>query len=393
MKHVLMHNNFIKEDFKEVKKLFNKKNPILTQSKKVLEFEKKWSKWLGVKYSTYVNSGSSANYISISILKEINKNPKKNEIIVPALTWVSDINSVILNNFKPVFVDINLSNLSMDIEQVKKKINKKTLAIFITHAQGFNGLNSELIKIIKKKKIFLIEDVCESHGAKFKEKKLGNYGSISNFSFYFAHHMTTIEGGMISTNDKKIYELSRVFRSHGLLRETNNPRFEKQQIRKYSHLSPQFIFLYPTLNFRNNEVGAVIGISQLRRLDINNKKRIKNFKFFLKLLDENKYFKNYDLKGSCNYAFPIILKTKSLKKRDNFEKVLTKHNIEFRRGNAGGGNQLRQPYLRKYLKVKSFKNFNNVEQVHNFGYYIGNYPNLKNTKIKKICKILNKIKF
>ena len=244
--------------------------------------KKKWSKWLGVKYSTYVNSGSSANYISISILKEINKNPKKNEIIVPALTWVSDINSVILNNFKPVFVDINLSNLSMDIEQVKKKINKKTLAVFITHAQGFNGLNSELIKIIKKKKIFLIEDVCESHGAKFKEKKLGNYGSISNFSFYFAHHMTTIEGGMISTNDKKIYELSRVFRSHGLLRETNNPRFEKQQIRKYSHLSPQFIFLYPTLNFRNNEVGAVIGISQLRRLDINNKKRIKNFKFFLK---------------------------------------------------------------------------------------------------------------
>ena len=388
-----MHNNFIKEDFKEVKKLFNKKNPILTQSKKVLEFEKKWSKWLGVKYSTYVNSGSSANYISISILKEINKNPKKNEIIVPDLTWVSDINSVILNNFKPVFVDINLSNLSMDIEQVKKKINKKTLAVFITHAQGFNGLNSELIKIIKKKKIFLIEDVCESHGAKFKEKKLGNYGSISNFSFYFAHHMTTIEGGMISTNDKKIYELSRVFRSHGLLRETNNPRFEKQQIRKYSHLSPQFIFLYPTLNFRNNEVGAVIGISQLRRLDINNKKRIKNFKFFLKLLDENKYFKNYDLKGSCNYAFPIILKTKSLKKRDNFEKVLTKHNIEFRRGNAGGGNQLRQPYLRKYLKVKSFKNFNNVEQVHNFGYYIGNYPSLKNAKIKKICKILNKIKF
>ena len=388
-----MHNNFIKEDFKEVKKLFNKKNPILTQSKKVLEFEKKWSKWLGVKYSTYVNSGSSANYISISILKEINKNPKKNEIIVPALTWVSDINSVILNNFKPVFVDINLSNLSMDIEQVKKKINKKTLAVFITHAQGFNGLNSELIKIIKKKKIFLIEDVCESHGAKFKEKKLGNYGSISNFSFYFAHHMTTIEGGMISTNDKKIYELSRVFRSHGLLRETNNPRFEKQQIRKYSHLSPQFIFLYPTLNFRNNEVGAVIGISQLRRLDINNKKRIKNFKFFLKLLDENKYFKNYDLKGSCNYAFPIILKTKSLKKRDNFEKVLTKYNIEFRRGNAGGGNQLRQPYLRKYLKVKSFKNFNNVEQVHNFGYYIGNYPSLKNAKIKKICKILNKIKF
>ena len=99
-KHPLMHNNFTRSDFSEVKKLFNKKNPILTQSKKVKEFEKKWSKWLGVKYSTFVNSGSSANYISISLLKIINKDKNKNEIIVPSLTWISDISSVILNGFK-----------------------------------------------------------------------------------------------------------------------------------------------------------------------------------------------------------------------------------------------------------------------------------------------------
>ena len=171
----------------------NKKN-ILTQSKKVLEFEKKWSKWLGVRYSTFVNSGSSANYISLAILKIINKNKKKNEIIVPSLTWVSDINSVIMNGFKPVFVDINLENLSMNIKNVLKKVNKKTLAVFITHAQGFNGLNKELLSKLKKRKIYLIEDVCESHGAKFKGKKLGSFGQISNFSFYYAHHMTTIEG-------------------------------------------------------------------------------------------------------------------------------------------------------------------------------------------------------
>ena len=177
-----MSDNFTKSDMNEVKKFINHKNITLTQSKKVKEFEKKWSRWLGVKYSVFVNSGSSANYITISALKIINKNKIKNEIIVPALTWVSDINSVIMNGFKPVFVDINFSNLSMNVDEILKKISKKTLAVFITHAQGFNGLNNKLLQVLKKKKIHLIEDVCESHGATFKGKRLGNYGLISNFS-------------------------------------------------------------------------------------------------------------------------------------------------------------------------------------------------------------------
>ena len=390
-KHPLMHNNFSKSDFSEVKKLFNKKNPILTQSKKVIKFEKKWSSWLGVKYSTFVNSGSSANYISISLLKILNKNKNKNEIIVPSLTWISDISSVILNGFKPVFVDINLSNLSMNIDEVIKKVNKKTLAIFITHAQGFNGLNEKLLKFLKKKRIHLIEDVCESHGATFKNKKLGTFGLISNFSFYYAHHMTTIEGGMISTNDKKIYETVKILRSHGMVRESKNNNFENKMINKYKKLSPQFIFLYPTLNFRNNEIGASIGLNQLKKLNFNNKKRSFNFNYFLKNLDEKKYWKNFDTKGSSNYAFPIILQTTNLKKRDYFELILKKNGIEFRRGNAGGGNQLRQPYLKKYTKNIPLNKFPNVEKVHFFGYYIGNYPSLSKVKIKWIVNILNKI--
>ena len=138
--HPLMHNNFTKSDMRSVSNLLKQKNIILTQSKHVKNFEKKWSKWLGVKYSVFVNSGSSANLVTISILKMLYK---KNEIILPSLTWVSDVNSVILNNFKPVFVDINLKNLCMSENQIIKKINKKTLAVFITHAQGFNGLNSK----------------------------------------------------------------------------------------------------------------------------------------------------------------------------------------------------------------------------------------------------------
>ena len=391
-KHSLMSNNFTRSDMDQVKKFINRKNITLTQSKKVKEFEKKWSSWLGTKYSVFVNSGSSANFITISALKIINKNPKKNEIIVPTLTWVSDINSVVMNGFKPVFVDINFSNLSMNIDNVLKKISKKTLAVFITHAQGFNGLNNKLLEVLKKKNIHLIEDVCESHGATFQNKRLGNHGLISNFSFYYAHHLTTIEGGMVCTNDKKIYEIIKILRSHGMLREANNKKYEKKLVNKYKYLSPKFIFMYPSLNFRNNEIGAVIGINQLKSLNKNNLLRTRNFKLFLKLLDPKKFFIDFDIVGSSNYAFPVILKTTNFKKRDLFEKELLKNGIEFRRGNAGGGNQLRQPYINNVVKNINLKKFKNVDHVHFFGYYIGNYPSLNQNKINSICKILNNIK-
>jgi CDP-6-deoxy-D-xylo-4-hexulose-3-dehydrase len=389
--HPLMENNIQQEDVNEIIKfLKNNKKRIFTQSEKVKEFEFKWSKWLGVKYSVFVNSGASANLLSISALKILYG---KGEIIVPTLTWISDIASVIQNNFKPIFIDIDPKNLSMNEEFLLKKISKKTKAVFLTHVQGFNGLSSNLLEILRKKKIPLIEDVCESHGASFRNKKLGTYGLMSNFSFYYAHHISTIEGGMICTNNKKIYELLKILRSHGMVRESGNIKFEKLMIKKYPDLSPKFIFLYPAYNVRNNEISAVIGLSQLKRLDANNKNRIKNLKIFLKNIDCNKYRNNYFLEGSCNYAFPLVLKKKSIKNRNLLEKILIKNKIEFRRGNAGGGNQLRQPYLKQYVKNINLKNFKEVDHIHFFGYYIGNYPSLKKEKILKICKILNDISY
>jgi len=387
--HPLMHNNFTKADMNTAIQILKKRNPILTQSKYVELFETAWSKWLGVKYSVFVNSGSSANLLTMTILKILYG---KGEIILPTLTLSSDVNSVIQNNFKPVFVDINPRNLCMSVDEIIKKTNKNTLAVFMTHVQGFNGLTSKLISFLKKKNIILIEDVCEAHGATFNNKKLGTFGKISNFSFYYAHHMSTIEGGMVCTNDKKIYEKIRILRSHGMLRESKNPVFEKKIIKKNPKLSPKFIFLYPGYNFRNNEIGGAIGLSQLKSLDKNNKKRKENFKFFLKLLDKSNYRTDFQVEGSCNYAFPVILKSNKMKFRSLFEKKLIKNKIEFRRGNAGGGNQLRQPYLEKFTKKINLQKFIEVDHIHFFGYYIGNYPSLTKEKIKKICKILNNIK-
>ncbi len=388
--HPLMDNNISNDDIDSLLKFIkNNKKKIFTQSTQVQKLEKEWSKWLGVKYSVFVNSGSSANLLSILISKILFG---AGEIIVPTLTWVSDIASVIQNDFKPVFVDINPRTLCMDENQIFKKINKNTRAIFLSHIQGFNGLSQNLLSVLKKKKIALIEDVCESHGATYKNKKLGSYGLLSNFSFYYAHHMTTIEGGMICSNNKKVFELARMLRSHGMVRECGNKKFEKMLIKKNKNLSPKFIFLYPAYNLRNTEMPAVIGLNQLKTLDKNIKKRNQNFSTFLRNIDKSIFYTDFNLDGVSNYAFPVVLKDKNFELRDKFEKLMIKNKIEFRRGNAGGGNQLRQPYLKKYLNENKLSEFPNVDHIHFFGYYIGNYPSLKRSKILKICKILNSIK-
>jgi len=388
-KHPLMFNNITLKD-RVLAANFIKKNDIFTQSKKVKEFEKKWSNWLGVKYSIFVNSGSSANFLTFAALNIFLKNTA--EVIVPPLTWNSDIVSILKNGFTPKFVDINLKNLSLDEDQIIKNITKKTKIIFLTHAQGFNGLSERLLRFLKKKKLILIEDVCESHGAEFKKKKLGAFGLISNFSFYYAHHLSTIEGGMICTNNKKLYHIFQMLRGHGLIREVSDKKIVRNIAKKYPKLSAKFIFLYPGYNMRNNEISAVIGINQLKRLDKNIKNRKRNFEIFLNNIDSTIYVKNFDTQGNSNYAFPLILNSKNIQLRNKLENLMNKHKIEFRRGNAGGGNQLRQPYLKKFFKKYKMKNFKNVEHIHFFGYYIGNYPSLKKEKILKLCKILNSVK-
>ncbi len=386
----LMTNNILDEDKKALLNFIKSTNKF-TSGIKVKEFEKKWSKWLGVKYSTFVNSGASANLISLHILKELKRN--KSEVILPAFTWNSDVVSVLNAGFKPIFVDIKLKNLALDEEQVKKKINKNTAAIFLTHAMGFPGISSNFLKFIKKRKIFLIEDVCESHGAKLNNKKLGSLGDISNFSFYYAHHMTTIEGGMVCTNSKQIDTIVKMKRGHGLLRDSQNETLINKTKRKLKDLNSDFIFLTEGFNLRNNELSAVIGLQQLKRLNKIIKARNINHRLFIKHLRKDIFFTDFDLKGSSNYAFQLILKKRDKKLFNKVLSVLKNNSIEYRVGSVGGGNQLRQPYLKSYNFRKKYKTLKNTEHMHFYGLYIGNYPHLDHKKIIKLCKLLDKIKF
>ena len=281
----------------------------------------------------------------------------------------------------------------MNDELIIKKINKNTKAVFLSHIQGFNALSDKLLKFLNKKKIILIEDVCESHGASFKNKKLGTYGWLSNFSFYYAHHLSTIEGGMICTNDMNAYDDLIQLRSHGMVRELRNENKKKLLIKKNKLLNKDFIFLYPAYNLRNTELGGILGISQLSRLDDYIKKRNINHKVFLDNIDKEIFYTDFNMMGHSNYAFNLILRPAYKNKINKLKKLLEKNQIEFRMGSAGGGNQLRQPYIQKYVKKNEFKKYPNTEYVHFYGMYLGNYPELKKKKILKLTKILNKIRF
>ena len=373
----LMSNNINQGDKKALVKFINSSDKF-TNGEKVKNFEKKWSKWLGVKYSTFVNSGASANLITVKILQELKRN--KTEVIVPAFTWSSDIISVINSGFKPIFVDINLKNLALNENLVKKKITKNTAAIFLTHAMGFMGISKKFLDFINKKKIFLIEDTCESHGIRLGKKKGGALGQISNFSFYYSHHMSTIEGGMICTNSKEIDSLARMKRGHGLLRESQNSSLIKKVKSSYKDLNSDFIFFTEGFNMRNTELSAIIGIEQIKRLNQNIKARNQNHELFLKHIRKDIFFTNFDLKGSSNYGLHLILKNKN---KSLFEKViqaLKLNSIEYRIGSAGGGNQLRQPYLKKFRSKYNFKNFSNTEHMHFFSLYVGNSLGLKKVR-------------
>ena len=386
----LMENNITAEDRQAVID-FLQGDPILTQSENVRAFEREWSEWLGVPHSVFVNSGASANFITMAALRHL-RGP--GEVIVPPLTWVSDIASVLAAGHTPVFADVLPRTLAMDPRKVAAALTDRTRAVFLTHCQGFDGLDDGLLAELERRGIPLIEDVCESHGATHDGRKAGTFGLASNFSFYFAHHMSTIEGGMICTRDEDFYQTCRMLRSHGMVRESDSPGFRRKWEDASPDLNPKFIFAWPAGNCRSTEINAVIGRSQLKRLDANNARRTENFKLFLSRLDPGLYWTDFPIEGSVNYAFPLVMNTPDDALRDRLMAVLDANGIEHRRGNAGGGNQLRQPYLDGIAPPKADlpRLFPVVDHIHFFGFYIGNYPSLDADRIRRLCDILNSVR-
>jgi CDP-4-dehydro-6-deoxyglucose reductase, E1 len=388
-KFPLMRNNIAREDLDAVIRHLQADDPILTNGPQCAAFEAEWSQWLGVKHSVFVNAGASANLLSMAVLKI--RHPQGGEVIVPPLTWVSDIASVLQNGFQPVFADIDPSSLAMAPHEILKKITERTRAVFLTHVQGFDGLTDALLAELARRGIPLIEDVCESHGATHAGARLGSFGWMSNFSFYYAHHMSTIEGGMVCTNDAKVYQQLRMLRGHGMVREATDMDWRATWRETHPDLNPDFIFAYPAYNVRNTEIGGIMGRSQLKRLDANVQRRTRNLLRFLDRIDPRRFRTDFKLDGSSNYAFNLILNDADDVFVQRLMTAMREAGIEFRRGSAGGGNQIRQPYLRGIVPDNHHLEFPHAEHVHFYGFYLGNFPDLRDDEIDAICAIVNAV--
>lgn len=379
----LMEGKF---DFREREKLcdFIKNTDRFTNGPLVKEFEQTWSDWLGVTNSVMTNSGASGNYLSVAILKHLKG---VGEVIVPSLGWSTDVSSLIQLGLTPVLVDINPSNLCIDSDALEDAITPKTVAVVLIHTLGFNGLSEHIIDICQRNNLFLIEDCCEAHGATYENKRVGSVGDLSVFSFYYGHHITTIEGGMVCSNNSEYYDFAKMFRSHGMIREASDDVLE-YYLQEFKDLNPLFTFAVPGFNFRPTEINAFIGLQQMLNIDSIVEKRTSNLIYWLNALNKNKYFTNFNDKGSSNFALPLLLNDESPALFSEVKKCLIENNVEFRVGTAGGGNLARQPFvINNEHRISG--NLKNTEKIHNYGLYVGNHENLKIEQIDSLVEVLN----
>jgi len=346
-------------------------NDKLTNGPKVREFEKQWALWSGSKHALMVNSGSSANFLMLAAIKEKFGLNNGDKVLVPACTWATNISPVIQLGFRPLFCDINLTNYSFDLNHLKqiKSIHPDVRVIFVTHLLGYSADNEIYQELFPK--AFIIDDVCESHGCRGPDGlQRGSNSLAASFSFYFGHHMTTIEGGMINTNNEELYDLLRMKRSHGLARESNNPQKYAAQ---YPHLHEQFLFMTDGYNFRSTEINAVLGLNQLPRLNQMIEQRRKNFKRFTQIIDQHldKFYPVVYQETNSNFALPFVARNENTIK--TLKQHLTKNGIEHRP--IVGGNLLRQPFLKGHTFAYPdllYKQKYTVDLINDQALYIGN---------------------
>ena len=376
-----LQENILEKSDKDKLSEFINSTDRFTQFNMVKLFEKAWSKWQGCKYSVFVNSGSSADLVMLDAVKEHHKLPDNCEVLVPAVTWTTNITSVIQAKMKPVFVDINLEDLAFDYAALERAVTPQTKIVLITHLLGLPANIAKIKAIAEKRGLIVLEDCCESHGAHTGGKKVGNHGAASTFSFYWGHHMTTIEGGMICTDSDELNDLFLLKRSHGLARELDPSKHDFYR-KKYPEVSFDFLFLTHGYNFRNTELHATIGIEQLKHLDryiaIRNENHHKFAALIAPLGDKICHF---TAEGISSFCLPFIFKDQ--KDMERLRAKCREAQIETRP--IVGANLLRQPCFKAY---GNYKDFPNAETLHQNGFYIGNNQFVDDTRLNQLKEVL-----
>jgi len=360
-----------------------------TNGPKVKELEKAWSEWLGCNHSLFVSSGSTANFLLVAAVKEYYGLKDGDKVLLPACTWVTNVAPIIQLGLQPVFCDINIVDFSFDESELKKLAvkHKDIKLIFVTHLLGFSSktrINGTLQELFPK--AIIMDDVCESHGCKLADGgKVGSDNSSigSTFSTYFGHHLTSVEGGFVSTNNFELYDLMKMKRSHGMARES---LMFNRYAEKYPDIDKQFLFITDGYNFRNTDLNAVLGLSQLNKLNDSIKIRNENYKEFCDiLLDHANRFFPMEYSDTCSsFCLPFICSSKAVKMK--LQKAFTEHGIEYRP--IVSGNLLRHPFL-KYYKIDTKKQLTNADIIHDFGLYIGNSQFVGKKHLELLSTILD----
>jgi CDP-6-deoxy-D-xylo-4-hexulose-3-dehydrase len=355
--------------------------PRLTKGDLTIELEKKWANKLGTKYSVFVNSGSSSILLTLAALKHTNR-LKNNKIIVPALSWATDLSSPMLLGLDPILCDCNLQDLSCDLNHLEELFKQDSpAALILVSVLGLVPQMDQIIELCKNYDVILLEDVCESMGSKFNNNYLGTFGLASFFSMYFGHHLSTIEGGFINTNDEDLYYALLMMRSHGWVRDLPE---QKQNEFKENYNLTQFDNLYnfylPGMNLRSTDLQAYRGIRSIDKLDTFSITRNANFNYYMSNIKNN----DLDIRVSdtdfiSNFAMPIVCKN-----RHEIVNALAKHNIECRPLIAG--NLANKPFWYEQFIKPSLKNCELIDQ---FGFYIPNHQTLTNIDLDRIIQIIN----
>ena len=355
--------------------------PRLTKGELTWELESKWAKKIGTKYSVYLNSGSSAILLTLAALQHTNR-LKNNKVIVPGLSWATDVSSPMLLGMEPILCDCNLEDLSCDLIHLEKLFIEHSPSSFILVSPlGLVPNMEKIIELCEKYDVILLEDVCESMGSKYENKFLGSFGFASFFSMYFGHHLSTIEGGFINTNDENFYYSLLMMRSHGWDRDL--PKKIQDKLRnenKINDFDSLYTFYLPGFNLRSTDLQAFIGLRSIDKLDEYVENRNKNFKLYKSLIDNNK-LKIMDNNSNfiSNFAYPIVNKN-----RVNIIEKLIKNNIEVRPLIAGDISKYPM-WIKKYGKIS----LPNCQLINEFGFYVPNHQDLTSEEINFIVDIIN----
>jgi len=373
------------EELKIANELLSSKN--LTMGENVKEFEKKFADYIGTNYAVMFNSGSSANLAILTALKYV-KNSQIQEgdnIIVPAVSWSTTYYPISQNGFVLNFVDINSDTLNIDINKIENAINPKTKAIFAVNLLGNPSSLIELQKIAKRYDLILLEDNCESLGASIDSKMTGSFGFASSHSFFFSHHICTMEGGMVSTNSKELMETLISLRAHGWTRglEENNSVY----ISSGNDWEDLYRFVLPGFNLRPTELSGAVGVKQLEKLPMFIQKRRENADLFVSKFKDNKNFKiQFEVGNSSWFGFSLILQNKLIGKRKELIKFLSINGIETRPIVAG--NFTLNPVM-KYLNFLPLPPLPSADLIHNEGFFIGNHHFDISEELSLVCSLLH----